>query len=180
MIIKLKTKWQKLSLTGRLLLTTVLLFVGILIANAAPLKATDGIGLQGDTLEIVDQVNRTPHVRWTRSVSGGGNVEQDMLTGRQVLRPVVAFISLDATPSVKFGNNFKTANAGATTITALDDCSDGQEVKLIVNDANTAITDGGLLHMAGNVAAGAGTVEDTITFVCTTSGHAYETARSVN
>ncbi|HAO93425.1 MAG: hypothetical protein A2X93_09165 [Deltaproteobacteria bacterium GWC2_56_8] len=51
----------------------------------------------------------------------------------------VSFTSLDATPSVASGSLFKTANAGATTITMLDDGVTGQEVLILFNDANTTV-----------------------------------------
>ena len=52
---------------------------------------------------------------------------------------VHSFTSTDATPSVKGRNAFKTANASATTITALDDGVEGQQVTVLINDANTTI-----------------------------------------
>ncbi|MBI5454354.1 MAG: hypothetical protein HY956_07000, partial [Deltaproteobacteria bacterium] len=51
----------------------------------------------------------------------------------------LSFTSLDATPSVANGSLFKTANAGATTITMLDDGVTGQEVLILFNDANTTV-----------------------------------------
>lgn len=49
------------------------------------------------------------------------------------------FASTDATPSVALGNVFKTANGAGTTITAFDDGTAGQEITVIINDANTTI-----------------------------------------
>lgn len=174
MINKLKslTTFQKLVVVGVLLAIP-------LIAIAAPLKATEGIGIQGDTLDIVNQIDRTPHIRIKRTVTGGGNVELDLLTGRQVTRPFVSFTTLDATPSVQFGNTFKTANAGATTITAFDDGVSGQRITIIVGDANTAISDAGTLKLSAAIAAGAGTVDDTLTIEFDGTNW-YEVARSVN
>lgn len=54
-------------------------------------------------------------------------------------KPTVSFASTDATPSVAGGNVFKTANAAPTTITMLDDGVNGQEVNIIIGDANTTI-----------------------------------------
>ncbi len=51
----------------------------------------------------------------------------------------VSFTSLDVTPSVASGSLFKTANAGATTITMLDGGVTGQEVLILFNDANTTV-----------------------------------------
>ena len=45
----------------------------------------------------------------------------------------------DATPSVKGGKYFVTANTGATTITAFDDGIEGQEILVKIGDANTTI-----------------------------------------
>lgn len=50
-----------------------------------------------------------------------------------------AFTSLDATPSVILGDKFVTANASATTVTALDDGYVGKEVLVKIGDANTTI-----------------------------------------
>lgn len=50
-----------------------------------------------------------------------------------------AITSLDATPSVKNGRFFVTANAGATTITAFDDGYTGQVITVKFGDANTTI-----------------------------------------
>lgn len=47
------------------------------------------------------------------------------------------FTSTDATPTVKQGRLFITANASATTITALDNGMAGQQVTILINDANT-------------------------------------------
>lgn len=49
------------------------------------------------------------------------------------------FTANDATPSVARGRKFKTANSGATTVTMFDDGEDGQEIFVIINDANTTI-----------------------------------------
>ena len=64
----------------------------------------------------------------------------------------VSFTSLDATPSVANGSLFKTANAGATTITMLDDGVTGQEVLILFNDANTTVDFTGT-NLKGNGAA---------------------------
>jgi len=63
---------------------------------------------------------------------------------------VVAFADADATPSVAGGYLFKTANTGATTITALDDGHEGQVIRVIFNDANTTVDFTGT-NLKGNV-----------------------------
>jgi hypothetical protein len=63
-----------------------------------------------------------------------------------------AFTSLDATPSVKGGVCFKTANAGATTITDFDDGIDGQEITVVIDDANTTV-DFTSTNLKGNAGA---------------------------
>jgi len=55
----------------------------------------------------------------------------------------------DATPSVLFGNHFRTANAGATTITAFDDGAAGQSIRLHVADNNTTLQQGAALALVG-------------------------------
>lgn len=49
------------------------------------------------------------------------------------------FTDEDATPSVKGGEAFKTANTQATTITDFDDTYDGQVFRVVITDANTTI-----------------------------------------
>jgi hypothetical protein len=49
------------------------------------------------------------------------------------------FTDADATPSVLNGKKYKTANTGATTITMFDDGVDGQDIFVVINDANTTI-----------------------------------------
>ena len=50
-----------------------------------------------------------------------------------------SFADEDATPSVKGGEAFKTANTQATTITDFNDTYDGQVFRVVINDANTTI-----------------------------------------
>lgn len=63
----------------------------------------------------------------------------------------VAFSDSDATPSVRGGNMFYTANTGATTITDFDDGYEGQVIRVEVADGNTTIdfTASGLKGNAG-------------------------------
>ena len=50
------------------------------------------------------------------------------------------FTNGDTTPDISSGNDFKTANTGATTITDFDNPSpDGQPITIIFGDANTTI-----------------------------------------
>jgi hypothetical protein len=49
------------------------------------------------------------------------------------------FTANDATPDVGDGNFFKTANTAATTITMFDGGSNGQVIRIIIGDTNTAI-----------------------------------------
>jgi len=68
---------------------------------------------------------------------------------------VAAFGANDATPSVggSYAKYFRTANTGATTITAFDDAFEGQEFTLLVNDANTTIQHNAGLIMKGGTNA---------------------------
>jgi hypothetical protein len=83
-------------------------------------------------LYIADQTGGTTnHAIFTNAgaVRIGGNTSW----------PFQTFVANDATPSVAAGRNFRTANASATTITALDDGVDGQEVLVKTNDASTKV-----------------------------------------
>jgi hypothetical protein len=66
-----------------------------------------------------------------------------------------AFTSLDTSPSVIGSSDFVTANAGATSITTLDNGITGQAVYVRINDANTTFVNGsGIITTTGsNVAA---------------------------
>ena len=97
------------------------------------------------------------------STSGG------TITGR-IQETTTAFTDSDSTPDVSGGNKFKTANTRATTITALDGIRDGQEVTIVINDANTDFTHnarGGAGEMRLNGARNwtASAAGDTITFI---------------
>ena len=60
------------------------------------------------------------------------------------------FADGDTTPSVIDGDNFKTANTTATTITDLDDGYDGQEINIVFGDTNTTIDFTGT-NLKGNI-----------------------------
>ena len=96
------------------------------------------------------------------------------LTGGTLTGPVTerftAFTDQDTTPSVRNGNRFKTANTRATAIANLDDIADGQEVTIVVNDANTDFTHGargsaGELRLNGARDWTAWAAGDTITLI---------------
>ncbi len=72
---------------------------------------------------------------FTATVNANGNI----LANAIHTHTVQTFTDADATPSVAAGTVFKTANTGATTITALDGGSNGQFIYILINDANTTI-----------------------------------------
>ena len=59
------------------------------------------------------------------------------------------FADGDATPSVADGSRFYTANTSATTITDFDDGYNGQEIVVLIDDANTTIDFSGT-NLRGN------------------------------
>ena len=61
------------------------------------------------------------------------------------------FTASDTTPSVSYGNWWKTQNGSATSITMFDSGYRGQEIVVECGDANTTIVDGGNLKLAGNL-----------------------------
>ncbi len=81
---------------------------------------------------------------------------------RIVTNTPISFTSLDATPSVSGGTFFKTANAGATTITAFDDGVRGQIIHVVFNDANTTVSDAGTLRLLGTLTSAP---DDSITLI---------------
>lgn len=69
-----------------------------------------------------------------------------------VARAVQSFSANDATPSVADGRVFKTANTVPTTITMFDNGKAGQEIVVIIGDANTTIDFTGT-NLEGNAGA---------------------------
>jgi hypothetical protein len=86
------------------------------------------------------------------------------------------FGNSDATPSVAGGNFFKTGNSGATTITALDDGAQGQQLLIVCGDTNTTFSDAGTLRLAGGLTC---TADDTLTLIFDGTNW-LEISRSVN
>lgn len=64
--------------------------------------------------------------------------------------PFMTFSNGDTTPDVSDGNNFKTANTSATTITDFINGTAGQEIIVIFTDANTMVSDAGNLKLSGS------------------------------
>jgi hypothetical protein len=59
--------------------------------------------------------------------------------GRLSLSPFITISAGTTTPSVVDGNTFKTSNTAATTITGFTNGVEGQEIKVIFNDAFTTV-----------------------------------------
>jgi hypothetical protein len=68
-------------------------------------------------------------------------------------------------------------NSAATIITDFTDGVVGQTSTIVFGDANTSVTDGGNLHLAGGFTS---TADDTLTLVTTDGTNWYEVSRSVN
>jgi hypothetical protein len=74
----------------------------------------------------------------------------NIFRGRITTVNEIALIASDTTPSVAQGNDFVTANSGATSISTFDDGLAGQEIRIRINDANTTLLHGsGLLNRTG-------------------------------
>lgn len=119
---------------------------------AGALDAIPRSVLQEGDLALVSYANQVYFYKFdydsTASESSPSVIISDSSTaaGRWLLQSVAkkpmaatAFTAQDATPSVAGGHKFKTANASATTITTFDDGYEGQEIFVLVNDANTTI-----------------------------------------
>jgi trimeric autotransporter adhesin len=87
------------------------------------------------------------------------------------------FADGDTTPSVAGANLFETANTTPTTITGLDNGSNGQTITIIVTDATTTFQDGGNLRLSGNLV---GTPDATLTLTTLDGSTWFEVTRSVN
>lgn len=84
---------------------------------------------------ISSLLSANQRVRWGRSMQVHSNGLADFFGGSRI----TTFTSTDATPSVKRGDHFYTANASATTITAFDDGVEGDEIVVVIDDANTTV-----------------------------------------
>ena len=111
--------------------------------------------------------------------------ESQINSGSNVYQ-IKAFDNRDATPSVTGGSLFVTANTRATSITAFDDPTEGQQITIIIKDALTDFTNGGVggkgvnrLVLNGNANWTTSTTGDSISFVYN-DGVWIETNRSDN
>ena len=111
--------------------------------------------------------------------------ESQINSGSNVYQ-INAFDNRDATPSVTGGSLFVTANTRATSITAFDDPTEGQQITIIIKDALTDFTNGGVggkgvnrLVLNGNANWTTATTGDSISFVYN-DGIWVETYRSDN
>jgi hypothetical protein len=77
----------------------------------------------------------------------------------------VTFADGDTTPTVAGGNNFKTANTGATTITTFDNGVEGQIIHVCINDNNTDFTNGASLILYRGTSWTASATNDVISFI---------------
>jgi polygalacturonase len=96
--------------------------------TGSPIKVFDNRLSGGTTSEVLVQTG----------TNGESNL-QLVMEENVPIKLVHSFASTDATPSVLGRNIFKTANAGATTITDFDDGIAGQSILVIINDANTTV-----------------------------------------
>ena len=141
---------------------------------------TSGVGgivymmneMKGDLDDLHSEVSSSVYVS---QVNSGSTISQ-----------IKAFTNRDATPSVLGGSLFVTANTRATSITAFDDPSEGQQITIIIKDTHTDFTNGGVggkganrLVLSGNANWIAATTGDTISFVYN-DGIWIETNRSDN
>ena len=104
----------------------------------------------------------------------------DVITGPSF----VTIVNGDTSPDARSGNNLITNNRAATSITTFDNGVDGQEIFVVINDANTTFVDettrGSALALNGSRNWTAG-VSDTITLIWNNAqGKWYEKCRSDN
>jgi hypothetical protein len=98
----------------------------------------------------------------------------------QVSQDWQTFGNQDATPSVKWGNTFKTNDTAPVSQTTMDDGVDGQLVTIYFADGNRTLVDGATQQLAGGVNFVA-TANDMITLRYVSSIPAWiEVSRSVN
>ena len=128
--------------------------------------------MKDDIADLHSEVSSSVYVS---QVNSGSSISQ-----------IKAFTNRDATPSVSGGSLFLTANTRATTITAFDDPTEGQQITIIIKDALTDFTNGGIsgkgvnrLLLNGNANWTTATTGDSISLVYN-DGIWIETNRSDN
>jgi hypothetical protein len=107
----------------------------VLTPDPAGMRLTDGVtapsSVTGLAIIYVDTADGNLKVKF------GDGVVNTIATDQV---GVTTWAPGDTSPSVSgTGSNFRTANVGLTTITALDDGYEGQEVVVVINDAFTKI-----------------------------------------
>lgn len=84
--------------------------------------------------------------------TGDVDANEHTITDAVLVNPPKTFTANDSTPSVAGGRIFKTANSAPTTITMFDSGTNGQEIVVVINDANTTIDFTGT-NLKGNAGA---------------------------
>ena len=136
------------------------------LREGKPLRATDA---------------RDDNTKIKAKMTGGMEVSGSFtLSGSAISQNIETFTDRDATPSVRYGNIFKTANFRATSITTFDDATTGQKITIIIGDGNTSFNhDSRVLNLSGGTHWRSAADGDTIEFVYDGSKW-YETNRSDN
>ena len=108
--------------------------------------------IKEDLEDIHSEVSQSVYVN---NINSGSNISK-----------IRTFTSRDTTPSVVGGSIFKTANDRTTAITTFDNGTEGQQITILINDANTDFThDSRFLVLNGAANWTAATTNDSITFV---------------
>jgi len=127
--------------------------------------AFDGIVMSGTTSGIIIHDPIFTSIANSNVIdTSTGTLGNTRIRGGHIFSTKIGtFTSLDTTPTIAGGMTFKTANAGGTSITTLDDGIIGQRVTILINDANTTFVNGTFkLQGAVNYAA---TTGEAINFV---------------
>ena len=100
------------------------------------------------------------------------SVYESRINSGSSISQIKAFANFDSTPSVIGGSIFTTANTRPTTITKFDNPTEGQQITIIIKDALTDFTNGGVggkgtgrLVLNGNANWTTATTGDSISFV---------------
>jgi len=102
------------------------------VAETALVLTTSGSG------SLTAHVANNQATRCATAVATGANTFASYGENQWGLQPP-AFTSLAATPSINRSNMFRTANAGATSITNFTQGVEGQHLTIFIQDANTTI-----------------------------------------
>lgn len=115
------------------------------IIQTNPAVSTEFRVIAADVTGTSYELTANPAGAYTYTLPTHNETGGVILRGKVVAPLEVTFSANDATPSVGGGSHFVTANGSATSVTTFDDGTEGQEIHIRINDANTTLVNGATL-----------------------------------